>query len=114
MRCLIIDSGISIQNAPYYIVNFRSNISCQVEINMSIHLSIHQIAHSFWEIGDPGPDLAHPEDGVQECLGCETRGPVGLGLWAVSHSADSKELGLVMRYKWRQDRPNEKPTGRLG
>jgi len=28
------------------------------------------------------------------------------------HSVDSKELGLVMRYKWRQDRPNEKPTGK--
>lgn len=66
----------------YYIVNFRSNISSRVEINISIRLSIHQIALLLWETGDLGPDLAHPEDGVQECLGCETRGPVGL--WAVS------------------------------
>jgi len=77
------------KNAYYYNINFRGNISCRVEINisihLSIHLSIHQNALSLWgETGDPGPDLAHPEDGVQECLGWETRGPVGLGLWAVS------------------------------
>lgn len=78
-----------ISSIHYYYVNFRGNISCHElrSIYLYVYLyvfQIHQIALSLWETGDPGPDLAHPEDGVQERLGWETRGPVGLGLWAVS------------------------------
>lgn len=64
-------------------VIFRGDISHRQAGSMGIHeSSIHynQVAHSLWETGDPGPDLAHPEDGVQEHRGrARDKGTSGSG-----------------------------------